>query len=94
MLDFFGAEDGAARTHQVHTEVELEAVLTPPELEDPKGVHVSEIFLKDILIYLSCLLILNLGSSCGDAANEVRPATGSRDFHGQDGFSVATEGFR
>jgi hypothetical protein len=43
MLDFFGAEDGAARTHQVHTEVELEAVLTRPELEDPKGVHVSEI---------------------------------------------------
>ncbi|KAH8779700.1 thiamine diphosphate-binding protein [Hyaloscypha sp. PMI_1271] len=44
MLDFFGAEDGAARTHQVHTEVELEAVLTRPELEDPKGVHVLEIF--------------------------------------------------
>ncbi|PMD66728.1 pyruvate decarboxylase [Hyaloscypha bicolor E] len=44
MLDFFGAEDGAARTYQVRTKVELEAVLTRPELEDPQGVHVLEIF--------------------------------------------------
>ena len=43
MLDFFGAEDGAARTYQVRTKVELEAVLTRPELEDLQGVHVSEI---------------------------------------------------
>jgi pyruvate decarboxylase len=41
MLDFFGASDGAARTHQARTKVELEAILTTPEFEDPKGVHVS-----------------------------------------------------
>ena len=43
MLDFFGASDGAARTHQARTKEELEAVLTRPEFEDPKGVHVSEL---------------------------------------------------
>ncbi|KAH8794163.1 thiamine diphosphate-binding protein [Hyaloscypha finlandica] len=49
MLDFFGAEDGAARTHQVHTEVELEAVLTRPELEDPKGVHLTKSARQQVL---------------------------------------------
>jgi pyruvate decarboxylase len=43
MLDFFGDKDGAARTHQVHTKEELEDVLARPELENPKGVHVSSI---------------------------------------------------
>ena len=41
MLDFFGAKDGAARTHQVRTKEELEKVLTRPDFENPKGVHVS-----------------------------------------------------
>lgn len=44
MLDFFGASDGTARTHQARTKEELEAILTRPEFEDPKGVHVLEIF--------------------------------------------------
>jgi len=43
MLDFFGASDGAARTFQARTKEELETVLTRPEFEDPKGVHVSEL---------------------------------------------------
>lgn len=41
MLDFFGAADGTARTHQARTKEELEAILTRPEFEDLKGVHVS-----------------------------------------------------
>jgi pyruvate decarboxylase len=41
MLNFFGAKDGAARTHQVHTKAELEKVLTLPEFENPKGINVS-----------------------------------------------------
>jgi pyruvate decarboxylase len=41
MLDFFGAKDGAALTHQVRSKEELEAVLMRPDLENPKGVHVS-----------------------------------------------------
>jgi pyruvate decarboxylase len=41
MLDFFGAKDGAAHTHQVRTKEELESVLTIPEFKNLKGVHVS-----------------------------------------------------
>jgi hypothetical protein len=41
MLDFFGASDGTARTHQACTKEDLEAILTRPEFENPKGVHVS-----------------------------------------------------
>ncbi|KAE9378814.1 pyruvate decarboxylase [Stipitochalara longipes BDJ] len=44
MLDFFGAKDGAARTHQVRTKEELEYTLTGPDFENPKGVLVLEIF--------------------------------------------------
>ena len=41
MLDFFGDNGGAARTHQVYTKEELEDVLTRPDFVNPKGVHVS-----------------------------------------------------
>lgn len=41
MLDFFGAEDGAARTHQVRTRKELERVLELSEFKTPTGVQVS-----------------------------------------------------
>jgi pyruvate decarboxylase len=41
MLDFFGAREGAAHTHQVRTKDQLEDVLTLLELKNPKGVHVS-----------------------------------------------------
>jgi len=44
MLDFFGDRYGASRTHQVRTEEGLEDVLTLPQFENPKGVHVLEIF--------------------------------------------------
>jgi hypothetical protein len=63
MLDFFGAKDGAARTHQVSTKEELEAVLTRPELQSPKGVHVSLSFPQQppSCIDLFSLLLISLG---------------------------------
>lgn len=58
MLDFFGSENGAAHTHQVRTEVELESVLSKQEFVNPKGVHVSPSF----PLILSCFVILHRGS--------------------------------
>lgn len=41
MLEFFGVEDGAERTHQVCTNSELEAVLEDDKFSNPKGIQVS-----------------------------------------------------
>jgi pyruvate decarboxylase len=53
MLDFFGASDGAARTHQARTKEELEAILTRPEFENPKGVHVSVTIAVTLFLFFS-----------------------------------------
>ncbi|CZR58836.1 related to pyruvate decarboxylase [Phialocephala subalpina] len=44
MLEFFGVPDGVKRTHQVHTKDELETALELPEMKNPKGIQVLEIF--------------------------------------------------
>ncbi|KAF8855034.1 thiamine diphosphate-binding protein [Acephala macrosclerotiorum] len=44
MLEFFGVPGGAERTHQVHTKAELETAPRLPEMKNPKGIQVLEIF--------------------------------------------------
>jgi hypothetical protein len=83
-LIFFGAKDGAERTHQVHTKAELKEVLRLPQFGNPKGIHVShlvpgmefpfDLSLLEIMVGLQLINFL--------------PKVGSGNSHRQDGFPM------
>jgi hypothetical protein len=92
MLEFFGAKDGATRTHQARTKEELEDVLTRPEFENPKGIHVSLIISRNYFDKCFSVIMYDFESK-GGQANEVSLKLGPRNSHRQDGFPVAIESF-